>query len=134
MAEKFRFSIDRGGTFTDIYWTRGAQQGVLKLLSEDPRNYADAPREGIRRVLEERGGLACPRDQLVPTFCIASVRMGTTVATNALLERKGARTALLITRGFRDVLHIGNQARQQIFDLKVSTLKPGCRRAGGMRV
>lgn len=126
-SQRFRFAIDRGGTFTDIYWSRGSQeQGVLKLLSEDPKNYPDAPREGIRRILEKVGGVTCPRDKPVPTQLIESIRMGTTVATNALLERKGARMALLVTKGFRDLLHIGNQARPLIFDLKVRARKFGC--------
>lgn len=122
-SSKFQFSIDRGGTFTDVYWQRGTKQGVLKLLSEDPKNYPDAPREGIRRILESEGGISCPRDKPVPTDDIDSIRMGTTVATNALLERKGARMALLVTKGFRDLLHIGNQARPLIFDLKCA--RPG---------
>ncbi len=63
---------------------------ALKLLSEDPGNYADAPREGIRRILEQETGLPHPRSQRLDTSRIASIRMGTTVATNALLERKGA--------------------------------------------
>ena len=75
----------RAGTFTDIYATTPAGFRVLKLLSEDPRNYPDAPREGIRRILEEVTGVPHPRDAPVPTARIASIRMGTTVATNALL-------------------------------------------------
>jgi N-methylhydantoinase A/oxoprolinase/acetone carboxylase beta subunit len=87
------------------------QNSALKLLSEDPANYPDAPREGIRRVLERVTGLPHPRNSPVPTARIASIRMGTTVATNALLERKGERVALAVTRGFPDLLHIGNQVR-----------------------
>jgi 5-oxoprolinase (ATP-hydrolysing) len=115
---KFRFAIDRGGTFCDVFWTRGQEHGVLKLLSEDP-SYQSAPIEGIRRVLEAVTGERYPRGEPMRTDAIESVRMGTTVATNALLERKGARTALLVTAGFADVLHIGSQARPLIFDLKV---------------
>ena len=122
----FRFCIDRGGTFTDVYAevpgpTPGAPPShrTLKLLSEDPSNYESAPREGIRRVLEEVTGKKIPRDAPVPTDQIEWIRMGTTVATNALLEREGARTALVTTRGFKDLLAIGNQARPNIFDLKI---------------
>lgn len=92
---------------------------VLKLLSEDPANYPDAPREGIRRILEDVSGIPHPRDKQLDTSRIASIRMGTTVATNALLERKGERTALVVTKGFPDLLHIGNQSRPNIFDLEI---------------
>lgn len=92
---------------------------VLKLLSEDPGNYKDAPREGIRRILEEVTGKSHPRDMPVDTTHILSIRMGTTVATNALLERKGERCALVTTKGFKDLLHIGNQSRPFIFDLEI---------------
>lgn len=77
----------------------------MKLLSEDPSNYADAPTEGIRRVLERETGVPHPRGVPVDTSRIESIRMGTTVATNALLERKGERMALVITKGFRDLLY-----------------------------
>uniref|UniRef100_A0A670IWM4 5-oxoprolinase, ATP-hydrolysing n=1 Tax=Podarcis muralis TaxID=64176 RepID=A0A670IWM4_PODMU len=118
---KFQFAIDRGGTFTDVFARcPGGKARVLKLLSEDPANYRDAPTEGIRRVLEEECGVPFPKDQPLDTSRIEWIRMGTTVATNALLERKGERLALLITKGFRDLLHIGNQARPHIFDLAVS--------------
>ena len=92
---------------------------ITKLLSVDPANYPDAPREGIRRILEEETGIPHPRDAPLDTSRIAGVRMGTTVATNALLERAGERCVLAITAGFRDLLHIGNQARPAIFDLAV---------------
>lgn len=143
MAEtkgKFDFAIDRGGTFTDVFARLpDGRERVLKLLSRDPQNYKDAPTEGIRRVLEEvilmilysfwrhriqlepmyhqETGQVFPRDQPVDTSLIGWIRMGTTVATNALLEREGERTALLVTRGFRDLLHIGTQARPKLFDL-----------------
>ena len=100
------FWIDRGGTFTDVVGR--APDGVLcalKLLSENPEAYDDAAIEGIRRLL---GGTIDPSR-------IGTVKMGTTVATNALLERKGDRTLLLITRGFRDALRIAYQARPDIF-------------------
>ncbi|KAI4367572.1 hypothetical protein MLD38_023295 [Melastoma candidum] len=120
--EKFRFCIDRGGTFTDVYAEiPGEVDGrVLKLLSVDPANYDDAPVEGIRRILEEYTGEKIPRTAKIPTDKIEWIRMGTTVATNALLERKGERIALCVTKGFRDLLQIGNQARPNIFDLTVS--------------
>ncbi|XP_074000836.1 LOW QUALITY PROTEIN: 5-oxoprolinase [Numenius arquata] len=116
----FQFAIDRGGTFTDVFARcPGGRVRVLKLLSEDP-GYRDAPTEGIRRVLEEERGVSVPRDEPLDTSGIEWIRMGTTVATNALLERRGERLALLVTRGFRDLLHIGNQARPHIFDLEVA--------------
>ncbi|CAI0471786.1 unnamed protein product [Linum tenue] len=120
--EKLRFCIDRGGTFTDVYAELpGRTDGrVLKLLSVDPANYDDAPVEGIRRILEEHTGSKIPRHSKIPTDKIEWIRMGTTVATNALLERKGERIALCVTKGFKDLLQIGNQARPNIFDLTVS--------------
>ena len=118
---KFRFSIDRGGTFTDVYAEIPAAPGfmALKLLSEDPANYPDAPREGIRRILERVTGEPHPEEGFDASR-IEWIRMGTTVATNALLERKGERMALVVTRGFRDVLRIGYQNRPRIFDLRIS--------------
>ncbi|KAF5200561.1 5-oxoprolinase [Thalictrum thalictroides] len=120
--EKFRFCIDRGGTFTDVYAEIPGQSDgrVMKLLSVDPANYDDAPIEGIRRILEEYTGEKIPRSSKVPTDKIEWIRMGTTVATNALLERKGERIALCVTQGFKDLLQIGNQARPNIFDLTVA--------------
>ena len=106
MAETWDFWIDRGGTFTDIVGRApDGELHPLKLLSENPEAYADAAIEGIRRLL---GGTIEP-------VRIGTVKMGTTVATNALLERKGDRTLLLITRGFRDALRIAYQARPDIF-------------------
>ncbi|OWM79165.1 5-oxoprolinase-like [Punica granatum] len=121
-VEKLRFCIDRGGTFTDVYAEiPGHRDGqVLKLLSVDPANYEDAPVEGIRRILEEYTGEKIPRTSKIPTDKIEWIRMGTTVATNALLERKGERIALCVTQGFKDLLQIGNQARPNIFDLTVT--------------
>lgn len=121
-SEKLRFCIDRGGTFTDVYAEiPGQTEGrVMKLLSVDPSNYEDAPVEGIRRILEEYTGEKIPRSSKIPTDKIEWIRMGTTVATNALLERKGERIALCVTQGFKDLLQIGNQARPNIFDLTVS--------------
>lgn len=122
IVEKLRFCIDRGGTFTDVYAEiPGQTEGrVMKLLSVDPSNYDDAPVEGIRRILEEYTGEKIPRSSKIPTDKIEWIRMGTTVATNALLERKGERIALCVTQGFKDLLQIGNQARPNIFDLTVS--------------
>ncbi|CAN1135282.1 5-oxoprolinase 1 [Linum perenne] len=122
IEEKLRFCIDRGGTFTDVYAEiPGKSDGrVLKLLSVDPANYDDAPVEGIRRILEDYTGSKIPRHSKIPTDKIEWIRMGTTVATNALLERKGERIALCVTKGFKDLLQIGNQARPSIFDLTVS--------------
>ncbi len=121
MSNKFQFSIDRGGTFTDVHCILpDGQEVVRKLLSEDPDNYPDAPTEGIRRILEEfdKENIGdYKRGQKVFTGRIGSIRMGTTVATNALLERKGERMGLLITKGFKDLLRIGNQSRKDIFDL-----------------
>ena len=120
-AGPIRISIDRGGTFTDVHASVvGRSDIILKLLSVDPANYSDAPTEGIRRVLEIATGRSLPRGQPLDLTPIEALRMGTTVATNALLERKGARSALLITKGFKDLLAIGNQSRPNIFDLSVS--------------
>jgi 5-oxoprolinase (ATP-hydrolysing) len=107
----WEFWIDRGGTFTDIVARR--PDGALvthKLLSEDPERYQDAAVAGIRHLL----GLAA--DAPIPVADIEAVKMGTTVATNALLERKGGPTALAITRGFRDALRIAYQNRPRLFD------------------
>jgi 5-oxoprolinase (ATP-hydrolysing) len=106
----WQFWIDRGGTFTDIVGRR--PDGVLlthKVLSNNPERYRDAAIHGIRELL----GL--PAGALVPPGLIDVVKMGTTVATNALLERKGERTLLAITKGFRDALRIGYQNRPDIF-------------------
>jgi len=120
-----QIAIDRGGTFTDVHAiVPGREQDiVLKLLSVDPQNYSDAPTEGIRRILEKALEKPVPRGEPIDVSAVSSIRMGTTIATNALLERKGERSALLITKGFRDLLVIGNQARPDIFDLTVA--KPG---------
>ena len=110
----WQFWIDRGGTFTDI--VARAPDGRLsthKLLSENPGRYRDAAIAGIRQVL----GLAAGAP--IPPGVVSQVKMGTTVATNALLERKGERTLLVVNRGFADLLRIGNQARPRLFDLEV---------------
>ena len=111
MDAGWQFWIDRGGTFTDIVARRPDGQLVThKLLSEDPERYPDAAIAGIRALL----GVA-PGEPL-PAAAIEAVKMGTTVATNALLERKGEPTCLFITRGFRDALRIGYQNRPRLFD------------------
>ena len=92
---------------------------IIKLLSEDPNNYDDAPLEGIRRLLSKFTGREVPRGEALDTSKIESIRMGTTVATNALLERKGEKIALVVTEGFKDCLEIGNQSRPKIFDLAI---------------
>ncbi|KAM9929289.1 hypothetical protein OXX59_001287 [Metschnikowia pulcherrima] len=120
----FRIAIDRGGTFTDCVGNPGTGRQeddvVLKLLSVDPANYPDAPLEGIRRLLEKLTKKSIPRGQPLDTENIEYLRMGTTVATNALLERKGEKCALITTKGFKDVLAIGNQSRPHIFDLSIA--------------
>ncbi|WP_186399091.1 hydantoinase B/oxoprolinase family protein [Stappia sp. P2PMeth1] len=107
---KWDFWIDRGGTFTDIV-ARDPEGGIRahKVLSENPEAYRDAAIQGIRELM----GIAI--GERIPAERIAAVKMGTTVATNALLERKGDRTLLVTTRGFRDALEIGYQARPDIF-------------------
>ena len=100
----------------------GRNENILvKILSQDPSNYPDAPIEGIRRILEEATGKKYPRGQEIDTseFGDLTIRMGSTVATNALLERKGERVALLITEGFSDALKIGLQSRPKIFELNI---------------
>ena len=105
----WKFWIDRGGTFTDV--VARAPDGALqtrKILSVNPEQYADAAVEGIRRILGVASGP-------LPSGLVEDVRMGTTVATNALLERKGEPTLLAITKGFGDALRIGWQARPELF-------------------
>ena len=110
MTGRWDFWIDRGGTFTDVVARRpDGRLAVRKLLSQDPGRYEDAVLAGIR------GLLGVPDGQPIPAGRIGSVRLGTTVATNALLERRGEPTVLVITRGFRDALRIGYQNRPRIF-------------------
>ncbi|QPG77066.1 hypothetical protein FOA43_004464 [Brettanomyces nanus] len=118
---RIQISIDRGGTFCDI-WANipGQREMVFKILSEDPSNYPDAPAEGIRMVLEKSTGNKIPRGSKLDGSLIEWVRMGTTVATNALLERKGEKFLYLTTKGFEDVLEIGTQARPELFNLRVA--------------
>jgi len=111
MRRRWQFWIDRGGTFTDIVALRPDGRILShKLLSENPGRYRDAAIAGIRELLAVPSGAAIPGEK------IEVVKMGTTVATNALLERKGERTVLFITRGFRDALRIAYQNRPRIFD------------------
>src|SRR5256885_176554 len=115
--ESWDFWIDRGGTFTDIIGRRpDGSLRIRKLLSENPEAYRDAAVQGIRDLLGLRDG------EPIPPGAVGTVKMGTTVATNALLERKGERTLLLITKGFRDALRIGYQARPKIFAKQI--IKP----------
>jgi len=110
----WQFWIDRGGTFTDIVARRPDGQLVThKLLSENPEQYRDAAVAGIRHLLGVAAGAPLPAQAV---DAIEAVKMGTTVATNALLERKGEPTALAITRGFRDALRIAYQNRPRLFD------------------
>ncbi len=119
MTGRWEFWIDRGGTFTDIVAVR--PDGALvthKLLSEDPARYPDAAIAGIRTLLDVEPG------EPIPASRIEAVRMGTTVATNALLERAGALTCLVITKGFADALRIGYQNRPHIFARKITLPEP----------
>ena len=109
----WQFWIDRGGTFTDVVARR--PDGALvtrKLLSDNPEHYRDAAIQGIRELLGTGPD--------APVAGVDSVKMGTTVATNALLERKGDRTLLVVNRGFRDALRIGYQTRPHLFDLRIT--------------
>ncbi|MGI9378768.1 MAG: hydantoinase/oxoprolinase N-terminal domain-containing protein, partial [Methyloligellaceae bacterium] len=114
---KWDFWIDRGGTFTDIV-ARTPQGKIIphKLLSENPEQYKDAAIQGIRDLMGDGSKESLDVSQ------IAAIKMGTTVATNALLEREGDPTLLVITNGFRDALAIGYQARSDIFAKKI--IKP----------
>ena len=111
-GDGWQFWIDRGGTFTDVV-ARRPDGGLVthKLLSDNPEHYRDAALQGIREVL----GLGVGE----PVRGVDAVKMGTTVATNALLERKGDRTLLVVNRGFRDALRIGYQTRPRLFDLRI---------------
>ncbi|CAF1553455.1 unnamed protein product, partial [Didymodactylos carnosus] len=117
--QRLQVAIDRGGTFTDVVARKSDGKIVtMKLLSEYKEKYDDAPTEAIRRLLQQdaKEQVAFPLDPST----IEWIRMGTTVATNALLERKGERIALVVTKGFCDLLYIGNQSRPKLFDLTVT--------------
>ena len=117
-AEIFHFCIDRGGTFTDVIGRSGdGRLATLKLLSSSPA-YPDAAVEGMRRML----GVAA--DAAFPAERVGSIRLGTTVATNALLERKGARTLFIATEGFADALVIGDKARPSLFAIDIEKPPP----------
>ena len=114
----WQFWIDRGGTFTDVVACSPDGQILSdKLLSDNPSQYTDAAVEGIKKIL----GLKT--EEPLPADIIDAIKMGTTVATNALLERTGQPTLLAITQGFADALIIGTQNRQKLFDLKIERLK-----------
>ncbi len=120
---KWQFFIDRGGTFTDIiaiaptgHSTSSGAVVVKKFLSDNPQQYKDAAIFGIRQILN------LPLDKKIPGNLVSTIKLGTTVATNALLERKGEKTALLTTAGFADILRIANQQRPDIFALEI--IKP----------
>jgi len=108
--EKWNFWIDRGGTFTDVL-ARDPNGNIhaKKILSDNPKIYDDPILEGIRQILNLKSSTQ------IPNYLIEELRIGTTVATNALLTRTGSKTALFITKGFKDALKIGNQARPNIF-------------------
>ena len=109
--KRWQFWIDRGGTFTDVVARRPDGQLIThKLLSDNPEQYSDAAVEGVRRLLDD---IELTKDP------VAIIKMGTTVATNALLERKGDRTLLVTTRGFADALRIAYQNRPRLFDLEI---------------
>ena len=113
-SAKWQFWIDRGGTFTDfVIRDPDGKLTTHKLLSENPERYKDAALQGIRETLGVEG------DAALPDGVVEAVKMGTTVATNALLERKGERTLLAVTRGFADQLRIGYQNRPNIFARRI---------------
>jgi 5-oxoprolinase (ATP-hydrolysing) len=114
MTAGWQFWIDRGGTFTDVVARRpDGSLAIVKMLSENPQRYADAAVAGIL------SALGLPLDAPVPNVLIDHIKMGTTVATNALLERKGVSTLLVVNAGFADLLEIGHQARPRLFDLAI---------------
>jgi 5-oxoprolinase (ATP-hydrolysing) len=114
-TKKWQFWIDRGGTFTDIVARQPNGELIThKLLSENPKQYPDAAIAGIRYLLDIK------QEDTLPSYKISAVKMGTTVATNALLERQGEKTLLLITTGFADALRIGYQTRPNLFALDIT--------------
>ena len=122
-SQRWQFWIDRGGTFTDIVARRPDGRLIThKLLSENPEQYTDAALAGIRYLLR------LPPNALITPDRVETVRMGTTVGTNALLEHAGEPTALVITRGFRDALRIGYQNRPRLFDRRIVLPEPLCER------
>jgi N-methylhydantoinase A/oxoprolinase/acetone carboxylase beta subunit/N-methylhydantoinase B/oxoprolinase/acetone carboxylase alpha subunit/very-short-patch-repair endonuclease len=114
LSNQWQFWIDRGGTFTDIVAKKPSGELIThKLLSENPERYQDAAVQGLRELLGLKAGESIPADR------VEAVKMGTTVATNALLERKGERTLLVVTKGFRDQLRIAYQDRPKLFVRKI---------------
>ncbi|KAM3165186.1 5-oxoprolinase [Lachancea thermotolerans] len=125
---KIRIAIDRGGTFTDCIGNPGTGKPqddvVIKLLSVDPKNYPDAPLEGIRRLLEIFQKKKISRGVPLDLSDVESLRMGTTLATNCALERNGERCVFVTTKGFKDCLLIGDQTRPRIFELAIKRPDP----------
>ena len=110
---KWFFAADRGGTFTDVIGVSPSGKTLTSKVLSESSLFNDSVVQGIRNILNIHP------NQKLPLESIERVRIGTTVATNALLERKGADTSLIITEGFRDLLEIGNQARPSLFDLSI---------------
>lgn len=127
-TRNIRIAIDRGGTFTDCIGNPGSglseDDVIIKLLSVDPKNYPDAPLEGIRRLLEIFENKRIPRGLPLDISRVSSIRMGTTLATNCALERNGEPCAFVTTKGFKDILLIGDQTRPDIFDLNIKKPVP----------
>lgn len=125
ISKGIRIAIDRGGTFTDAWADIPGRKSrlIFKILSVSPGEYDDAPTECIRHILEVATGKEIPKSTPIDLEPIESIRMGTTVATNALLERKGERVSFLVKKGFRDALTIGNQTWPNLFDLSVRRLE-----------
>lgn len=118
-SKEFEFAVDRGGTFTDFYCVIHNKDGSfqvdqMKLLSEDP-SYTDSISEGIKIMVNKHLNQAI--EGKIPCEVIRELRIGTTIGTNALLEKKGSNCALIVTKGFKDLLKIGNQSRPDIFKL-----------------
>ncbi|CAR29091.1 hypothetical protein ZYGR_0Z00120 [Zygosaccharomyces rouxii] len=126
--QRIRIAIDRGGTFTDCIGNPGTgkveDDVCIKLLSVDPKNYKDAPLEGMRRLLETLEKKTIPRGMPLDVSNVSSIRMGTTLATNCALERNGEPCAFVTTKGFKDVMAIGDQTRPDIFNLKIQKPQP----------
>lgn len=128
ISQRIRIAIDRGGTFTDCIGNPGTgkveDDVCVKLLSVDPKNYKDAPLEGMRRLLEIFEKRSIPRGMPLDVSNVSNIRMGTTLATNCALERNGEPCAFVTTKGFKDVMAIGDQTRPDIFDLKIQKPQP----------
>lgn len=112
--------LNKGGTFTDVYAITPEEKIItLKLLSRNTQFYSDAPTYAINKIISEETNCKFDPSKLIDSNHIEWIRMGTTVATNALLEGKGERFCLLISKGFKDLLYIGNQSRPNLFDLSI---------------